>query len=337
MTPPVCWIITDGKAGMESQCRGLAESLGLDAIVKRTRLRSPWRQLSPTVLRDAPARALSTRGDRLDPPWPDLLIASGRQSVLPSLLIGRYSAGRAFRIQIQNPAIDPNRFDLIVVPQHDRLRGENVVVTRGALHRVNAARLEQARRDFAQRFSHLPHPRIAVLIGGDNDVFRLTTAIVERLARQLAELAGSGASLLVTPSRRTGAANEAILREKLSGVTGEVWDGSGDNPYFAYLAFANSIVVTEDSVNMISEAAATGRPVHLVSLDGGSAKFRRFRKSLEADGIVRRFTGRIERWTYPTIDDMATVADEVRRRLAERAIHLPAAASAATKASSEAR
>jgi len=313
-----CWVITDGKAGMESQCVGLAEALGLAAEVKRTRLRSPWRQLSPTLLRDAPMRALSVRGDSLAPPWPELLIASGRQSVLPSLLVARESQGRTFRVQIQNPAIDPARFDLIVVPQHDRLRGDNVVVTRGALHRVNAARLEEARQRFAARLAGLPHPRIAVLVGGDNDVFRLTPEIATRLGDDLAALGRRGASLMVTPSRRTGPACEAILRERLAAAPGEVWDGNGDNPYFAYLAYADAVVVTEDSVNMVSEAAATGRPVHLVSLAGGSEKFRRFRAALEAEGVVRPFAGRIEDWSYPVIDDMAHVVDAVRAGLARR-------------------
>ena len=313
-----CWVITDGKAGMESQCVGLAEALGIETEIKRTRLRSPWRQLSPSILRDAPMRALSKRAAQLTSPWPELLIASGRQSVLPSLLVARESAGRTFRVQIQDPAIDPSRFDLIVVPRHDRLRGDNVVVTRGALHRVNVAKLDEARRHFAPRLAHLPHPRIAVMVGGDNDVFRLTPEIVTRLAQQLRALAEGGASLLVTPSRRTGAANQAILRETLGGLTGEVWDGAGENPYFGYLAYADAIVVTEESVNMVSEAAATGKPVHLVSLSGGSAKFRRFREALEADGVVRPFTGGIERWTYPVVDDMAVVAQAVRDRMARR-------------------
>lgn len=337
MTAPVAWVITDGKAGMESQCVGLAEALGIKPTIKRTRLRSPWRQLSPSILRDAPMRALSVRGDRLEPPWPDLLIASGRQSVLPSLLVGRESGGRTFRVQIQDPAIDPSRFDLIVVPRHDRLRGANVIVTRGALHRVNAARLDAARTQFAPRLGSLPHPRIAVLIGGDNDVFRLTPEITTKLADDLLALSRGGATLMVTPSRRTGAGNEAILREKLAGVAGEIWDGRGENPYFGYLAHADAILVTEDSVNMVSEAAATGRPIHLIALSGGSPKFKRFRTSLEAEGVVRPFNGAIEHWSYPMADDMEAVAAAVTERLAARSIHLASAPAAVPKASNGSR
>ncbi len=313
-----CWVITDGKAGMESQCVGLAEALGLAPVIKRTRLRSPWRQLSPTLLRDAPLRAFSRRADALAPPWPDILIASGRQSIVPSLVVGRESGNRTFRIQIQDPTIDPGRFDLVVVPRHDRLRGPNVIVTRGSLHRVNAARLDQARAHFASRLGALPHPRVAVLIGGGNGVFRMPPDLIARLADQLLALSRDGAALLVTPSRRTAPELVAILRQKLGGTTGEIWDGTGENPYFGYLAHADVILVTEDSVNMVTEATATGKPVYLIPLIGGSAKTNRFRQPLEADGIVRLFAGTIEHWTYPIVDDMESVAQAVRQRIASR-------------------
>lgn len=321
---PVCWIITDGKVGMESQCLGLAEALGLVPLVKRTRLRWPWRHLGPTLIRSVPRWGLSPLGDDLGGPLPDILIGSGRQSVLPSLLVRRLSGGAAFRIQIQAPGIDPGNFDVVIVPSHDRLRGANVLVTRGALHRVDAGRLAAAREHFAARLDTLPHPRIAVLVGGGNDVFRLTPAVTARLAEDLAALARREAgSLLVTPSRRTGRESTAILRDRLAGIPGEVWDGSGENPYFGYLAHADAIIVTEDSVNMISEAAATGKPVHLARLEGGSAKFRRFHEGLIADGVIRPFAGQLETWSYRPLADMAEVTAAIRPRLAARGITLP--------------
>ncbi|MHA1114464.1 MAG: mitochondrial fission ELM1 family protein, partial [Alphaproteobacteria bacterium] len=170
------------------------------------------------------------------------------------------------------------------------------------------------------RLAHLPHPRVAVLIGGDNKAYRLTAEAADRLGRQLAALArDGGAGLMVTPSRRTGAENERILRDHLTGLPVEFWDGTGDNPYYAYLALADAIVATCDSVNMVSEACSTGKPVHVVALDGpGSAKFRRFHQALEADGLTRPFRGQLEQWTYPPLDDMTSLADEIGRRLIER-------------------
>ena len=318
MKQVTCWAVTDGKPGMENQCLGLAEALGIVPVVKRVRLRSPWRQLSPW-LRVGKRFACGPDGDTIAPPWPDMLIATGRHSVVPALSIRRRSGNRTFTVQIQDPVISPRYFDLVVVPEHDRLRGDNVLVTRGALHRVTPALLEAAATRFSGRYDHLPQRRVAVLIGGDNGTYRLTPTVMGDLAEQLANLArNQGVGLLVTPSRRTGADNEAILRARMREVPSVVWDGQGENPYFAFLGLADAIIVTCDSVSMVSEACATGKPVYLVTLEGGSPKFHRFHERLNEDGIVRRFNGTLDHWSYPPLDDTRRVADEIRRRLVQR-------------------
>ena len=313
-----CWVITDGKPGMENQCVGLAEALGVAPQIKRISLRAPWRQLSPyfrAFLRFAPAPDCAD----LAPPWPDLVIASGRQSVPVGLRIRRTSRGRVFLVQIQDPVIDPRHFDLVIAPSHDRLRGDNVLVTTGSMHRVTAAQLSEAADRHRARLSHLPERRVAVLIGGDNAVYRLTPEVMRRLAGQLAALArDQGIGLMVTPSRRTGAANEAILRQALDGLPAEIWDGTGENPYFAYLGLADAIIATADSVNMVSEAGSTGKPVHIVDLEGGSAKFTAFHETMRAAGITRPFTGALESWEYTPPDETRRAAEEIARRMAAR-------------------
>ena len=111
-----CWVVTDGKAGMESQCVGLAEALGLNPIVKRVSLRAPWRQLTPYVRFGGRAQ-FAPASDPLAPPWPDLFIATGRQSVAASVLVRKLSGGRTKTVQLQNPVIAPSHFDLVVVPR----------------------------------------------------------------------------------------------------------------------------------------------------------------------------------------------------------------------------
>jgi mitochondrial fission protein ELM1 len=93
------------------------------------------------------------------------------------------------------------------------------------------------------------------------------------------------------------------------------WDGRGENPYFGYLGLADAVIVTADSVTMISEAAATGKPVHVAALEGGSAKFRRFHAAMQEAGVTRPFAGRLEDWRYEPLDEAARIATEVRRRL----------------------
>ncbi|HYC04309.1 MAG TPA: mitochondrial fission ELM1 family protein [Azospirillaceae bacterium] len=317
MSAPTCWVMSDGKAGMENQCLGLAEAVGAAPVVKRIALRSPWRQTTPYLPVLLPA-SLAPGSDPLAAPWPDLLITSGRQAVGLALAIKRKSGGRTFCVHIQNPGVPFSWFDLVLIPRHDHKRGANVVPTRGAIHRVTKARLDDAAARFASSLAHLPRPRAAVLVGGDNGVYRLTPAITAELADRLAALARSGVGLMVTPSRRTGAANEAILREKLAGLPAVLWDGTGENPYFAYLGLADAVLCTPDSVSMVSEAASTGKPVHIIGMEGGSRKFAEFHRGLEADGITRPFTGTLESWSYGTLNDTELAAAEVVSRMAAR-------------------
>jgi uncharacterized protein len=311
------WVLHDGKAGMRSQTLGLAEATGCTFVEKQLRVRLPWSILPPQLWM-LPRYGVSGGSSLLAPPWPDLLIACGRNAAAPALMIKRASGGRTFLAQIQDPRVRRSEFDLIVAPEHDRLRGPSVIVTRGAVHRVTAARLEAERRRFPE-LAALPHPIIAVLIGGTNKAYRLTlqrlTDIADALAALLSE---SGGSLLLTPSRRTGERGIMLLRTRLGGFPGAIWDGSGDNPYFAYLALADALLVTADSVSMISEAAATGQPVHILDLDGGNAKFERFHAIMRAAGITRPFAGRIESWPYPIQDDTARAGATLRRLVLAR-------------------
>jgi uncharacterized protein len=315
-----CWIVTDGKPGMENQCRGLAEWLGCRAKIKRIQARAPWRWLPPWLWVN-PLAGIDPTGDDLAPPWPDLLIATGRLTAAPAAEIRRLAAGRTIAVQIQNPTMDPGRFDLVVVPAHDRLQGPTVVETLGALHRVTPGRLAEAARQFAPALAFLPRPLVAVLVGGSNVRYRLTAKAALGLGERLASLARrEGAGIAVTGSRRTGAANLAALRQGLGQAPAIVWDGVGDNPYFGYLALADAIVVTADSVAMVSEALATGKPVLVADLPGGSEKFHRFHARLREAGLTQTFAGELATWSYAPPDDMARVAARVCELLAARRV-----------------
>jgi mitochondrial fission protein ELM1 len=160
----------------------------------------------------------------------------------------------------------------------------------------------------------MPRPILTVLIGGTNKAYRLTSKRIAEIAEAVgAVLRSQGGSALVTPSRRTGAAGIAPLRQRLGGLQTVIWDGSGENPYFAFLAVADAFLVTADSVSMISEAAATGKPVHVFGLNGGNAKFARFHAA-----ITRQFTGRLESWSYPVPDDTARAGAALRALVLSR-------------------
>jgi len=305
---PVTWVLHDGKAGMASQALGLAEATGFSFIEKRLQTRFPWTCLPPRLW----FLPLAATEPALSPPWPDLVIGCGHNAAMPALAIRRASGGRTLAAQIQDPGIRRRKFDLLVVPEHDRLRGPRVIVTRGAVHRVTRARLAAERARFPA-LAMLPRPILSVLIGGANKAYRLPLRRLGKIADAVAGvLRAQGGSALVTTSRRTGAAGIGLLRGRLENLPAAIWDGGGENPYFAYLALADAFMVTADSVSMISEAAATGNPVHILDLDGGNAKFARFHVAMQAAGITRPFSGRIESWCYPIPDDTARAGAALR-------------------------
>ncbi|HVB16731.1 MAG TPA: mitochondrial fission ELM1 family protein [Stellaceae bacterium] len=308
---PLVWVLHDGKPGMASQALGLAEATGFPFVEKPLAIRPPWGWLPP-LLWLMPLRAARAGDAGLAPPWPDLVIGCGRNTVRPALAIRRASGGRTLAAQVQDPRVGRRQFDMMFVPEHDRLRGPRIVVTLGALHRVTPDRLEAERRRFPA-LEALPRPILGVLIGGSNRAYRLDLARLGELAEAIAAiLRRDGGSAVVTPSRRTGSEGEALLREKLAGLPAAIWDGTGDNPYYAYLAIADALLVTADSVSMVSEAAATGKPVHIVGLKGGDAKFARFHDAMRQAGITRPFSGTIEYWSYTPPDDNARAGSALR-------------------------
>ena len=322
MTQPLAvWAVTEGQIGTENQARGVAEALiGTDPgtiTVKRIAVRAPWRWMPP-ALWPAPLLALGGDGDPLEPPWPDVLISCGRRASAPNLAVRKRSGGATLSVHIQRPYMQGDRFDLVVAPRHDNLTGANIHLTRAAVHRVTAERLARLRRDAPERTDPARHA-VTVLIGGSNRRHRFTEAIAARFGDRLAALCRRRpVDLRLTPSRRTHPAIVRILAEKLAPTGAEFWDGSGDNPYFSWLAIADTVIVTWDSVSMTSEALATGKPVYVLPLEGTSRRIDRFHAGLQADGFTRVFEGELDRWTYEPPDDTTAAAAKISALLHAR-------------------
>ncbi|MDE0389065.1 MAG: mitochondrial fission ELM1 family protein [Rhodospirillales bacterium] len=299
------WALTTGEAGKVSQAEGLAEALGwpFESIV--VRLRRPW--LWSPAHRQPPGLLCCGLEEKLPQPWPGLLISCGRRSVPVAAAVRCAAGGRTFAVHIQNPRTPLPCFDLIVPLEHDVLAGPNVVATQTALHRVTPVKLAAAGAEWQERLGNL---NVAVLLGGRSRSYRFTRQTLHELAGGLADLDGD---IAITPSRRTEAGVVDALRARLPQAW--FWDGTGPNPYLGMLALARHIVVTEDSVSMISEAISTGKPVYVAEMAGGGRRLGRFHTSLREGGIVRPFDGRLARWRYEPVNETPRIAAEVRRRM----------------------
>ena len=312
-----CWVLSNGIVGMDNQSLGLAEALGLAVTVKTQYPRAPWKYLPPQLW-PFPLASGGPGSDALAPPWPDVVIGTGRLNIPTAIAIKRASGGRVFNIRIQHPHVSFKHFDAIVAPSHDRCRGPQVIETLGAVNRVSDAGLAQARARWEPVFAGLPRPLVAVLLGGPNKAYRFDAGVAQAMAERLAALQAVGAGLALTPSRRTGAVLEEVFRKRLCPGGAWFWDGEGDNPYFGLLALADHILVTADSVNMVSEACYTGKPVQVLELPGGSAKFSRFHDAMREGGYTRTFRGLLDTWTYPPLREAERAAQEILRRMAAR-------------------
>lgn len=320
MIPRTCWVVIDDAAGFYSQGLGLAEALGFaDPPVKRVRaLRLPWNWL-PCHPSLASLRALTPESDAIAPPWPDLVISCGRKAASIALAIRKAAGGSVKLVHVQRPQGPAGCFDAVVAPRHDRIAGPNVIAMRGATHRVTPQRLAAAAQEFAPLVQHLARPRVAVLVGGSNRYYQLSPEWAAEFGAALAAIAkASGCALMVTASRRTGESQIAALERELEGVNALIWKGEGANPYFGFLALADGIIATSDSVSMISEALAAKKPLLIAKLPGDSKRFEYFIQSLIEDGLARYFTGRFELFATPGEDEMPRVADAVKRRLGLR-------------------
>lgn len=309
------WIITEGLIGTENQCLGVAEALGLNPVIKRIKLNEPWKSASPYWGFES-EKTFSNTGDKIEAPWPDLLIASGRKSIAAARFVKKKSGGKTFIVQLQDTRFRRGDFDILAVPKHDPasdIKADNILVTQAAPNRITREKLLAAREKFTF-LSALPSPRIGVLIGGTAGKQILTTTMVRDLCAQLKQLSQQGYGLMITTSRRTGAENEKTLRSELNGTGIYFWNGTDENPYFGILAHADALIVTSESMSMISEAATTGKPVYTVNLNGGKPRHVKMQENLREMGIIRNFEGKIDEWSYIPLHDAELVADEIRRK-----------------------
>ena len=305
---------------MVNQCLGLAEALlelvGTGIIIEKTvKPVVPWKWLPPKLWPSFIDGA-EAGNNLFEEPWPDVLIGCGRHAVGPALSIKSRSAGKTFIIHVQHPRVKISRYDLISVPKHDGLSGKNVIEVTGSMHRVTPEKLVTASLLLPGNINNLPQPRIAILIGGSTSGYKMNRQIITQLGRSLAAIhEENGASFMVTTSRRTGADNSELLRNALTNVPNIFWNGNGENPYFSFLAAADAIIVTCDSVNMISEATASGKPVLIFKIQGQNKKMEAFHQSLYQKNIARPFKGFLEYWSYQPMHEPSRVAREVLRRI----------------------
>jgi mitochondrial fission protein ELM1 len=310
------WVLADPRAGTAAQPLGIAERLGVPFRTvplgwgPLARVPWPWPSLAGL---DPAARA------RLRAPWPRLVLSAGRRSAPVARWLGRQGARL---VHCMRPGAGAAGFDLLVLGRHDLPparssqdqppEAANAFPILGACHRMTPARLAAARAEWAA-LADLPRPRVALLVGGPVRAENMAPGIAAALG---AEVAGFAGSVLATASRRTGAAATEALAGALAGRPHRLhrWGEEGPNPYAGFLAWADAVVVTGDSVSMLSESLATAVPVFIADPGGLGPRHMRLHGSLIAAGQARMLAAAPAPFPRQPLDEAGRVAAEIRAR-----------------------
>jgi mitochondrial fission protein ELM1 len=313
---PVVWVLEDPRAGTAAQALGIAERLGVPfrsiplSWSGAARLAWPWPSLGGLTAEARAALLAAAAAAGPDPRWPELVLSAGRRAAP----VARWLARRGARtVHCMRPGWGAGGFDLLVIGQHDSPRpGRNVLPILGACHRLSPDALAEARQRWSA-FESLPSPRVAFLAGGPVQGQgmdpALAAGLVPRILRHFPE-----ATILATTSRRTGAAAAAAIGTSLEGVPHRLfrWGDTWPNPYAGFLAWADAVVVTGDSVSMLSEACATGVPVLIATVEEG--RHRLLAESLVAAGRAAMLEGGALPRPAAPLDESGRVAAEIRAR-----------------------
>jgi mitochondrial fission protein ELM1 len=312
--------MSDGRAGNEVQSRGVFDALGIEYRVLPAEPKGIWRLLGARAPVN-PAEGFGRSQSPYHPPWPDFAIATGRLTTPYIRKLKQVAGMSTYTIILLDPKVSTKSADLFWVPEHDSLRGANVITTLTSPHSFSQRRLTELRARAPDNIGDLPQPRVAVMLGGPNGDYRYTAAAIERLRGSLQSLAALGAGLMITPSRRTPVEVAEAVANAARGAEARIWDGAGENPYPSFLAHADALIVPADSVNMTGEACATGRPVYVFQPEGGSPKFSRFHAALTRYGATKPMPARFDRletWSYQPLNSAEQIAAEITRRWLQR-------------------
>lgn len=317
-----CWLLFDAeKKGSENQCRGLADALDVSDFAPKPIPMASFLRFLPRrfwgLFLGFGSGIMKTLSQDM---VPDVVISSGtRASVVAAFIKEKHPSTKV--INLLNPRLPLDAFDLVVAPEHDGLKGSNVLTTLGSLHGITPQSLKDSRVEFQDLKAELPSNTsvITVLVGGPSRSFAMGKDVCSTLGSQVAHLSRTkNAYFLVSFSRRTPDDFKAAFLESAKGVAMTVFDpktSSEPNPYVAYLALADHIIVTADSISMTVEACATGKPVQVMGVQTMPRKFRHFHKALEKKGATKPFKGSLDRWDVVPLQENQRLAKEVRTHL----------------------
>jgi mitochondrial fission protein ELM1 len=305
-------LLTQGMHGMISQVEGLAKALDIDFTHHTVELNNFWKMVPPKITPISQSVYKKIDHDNFD-----IIISCGRKSVIPSIHLKNSSNKKVFNIHIQDPKVDLKHFDFIVAPEHDAMKGQNVISTRGAIHYLTENEINE-NKDYLNSFIKKDERKIWTLImGGPTKYYDYSSKNINNIFKKINELSKiHNFQLVVIPSMRTPI-NITHYAKDYFGEDHTVIMDVDKKAYLSALAIAQNIIVTCDSSSMISEAALTGKPIYIASIlpKKKDKRFQRFRNLFRELNIIKNLGEEIEDWNYEKLDETNRVANIIKQKI----------------------
>ena len=306
-------LLTEGYHGMISQVEGLAKALQTEFQHKIVRLNWPWNFIPPKL---TPISEIILKDKHYinENKSFDLVISCGRKSVIPSVIIKKKNAN-IFTIHIQDPKVNYKNFDVIIAPEHDELKGENVISSKGSIHYITQSEIEKAKNYLVNKFHN--ENVVSLILGGPSKYYSFSNEDLTQVFRKIkSNFISQGYKALVIPSMRTPKRIIDLAMKEFVKV-GFVVNTVDKQAYLSALALATNIVVTCDSTSMISEAAASGKPIFVAHMEPkkNNYRFKKFFQLFKEMGITRDLGEQVESWSYNKFNEAERIAAIINSKL----------------------
>ena len=304
-------LLTEGLHGMISQVEGLAKALDLEYFHEKVELNNFWKFIPPKI---TPVKKFVFK-NKIQRDF-DIIISCGRKSVIPSIFLKKINNKKIKNIHIQDPKVNFQNFDFIISPEHDDLKGENIISSKGAIHYLTITEIEEKKNYLSDRVAK-EKKIITLILGGPTKYYTYSNQNILNIFSKISkQILNKDYQLIVIPSNRTPI-KTIELAKKFFSKEHLIIDRVDKNAYLSSLGVADYIIVTCDSSSMISEAALTGKPLYVAMIPPSKkdTRFQNFRKLFEKMNIIREFDGKLETWNYEKLDETKRIAYEIKNKL----------------------
>ncbi|WP_415313095.1 mitochondrial fission ELM1 family protein [Candidatus Pelagibacter sp. Uisw_106] len=304
-------LLTEGMHGMISQVEGLAKALDLDFIHEKIEINNFWKLFPPKV---TPVQDFVFK-NKIDSQF-DVVISCGRKSVIPSIYLKKKFKNKIINIHIQEPKVSLDNFDFVVAPEHDGLKGNNVLTSKGAVHYLTNDELDQYENYLKSRINS-QKKIVTLILGGPTRYYDYNNRVIDGIFSKIEQnFLKNNYQVIIIPSMRTP--QNIIEKAKNYFDKDQIIIPNVDKKaYLSSLKISDHIIVTCDSTSMISEAAITGKPIYVAQMPASknNQRFKSFFNLFESLNIIKELNNSIENWTYTKLNETNKIANQIKEKI----------------------